>query len=130
MERKLSLEGPDFSVDTAVIVTSPQERLDQLASAALVQSIRDHISRGVVNHVLDLRALDEVDPETVRTLIKIERLLREVGGYVSLVIDNPNALRAIKAMALERVFDIHATADAAMAAFEAQEHASISNVYV
>lgn len=100
------------------IVSSPTGSLDHSAGAALAESIDEHITRNVNNHIIDLREVDQVDARTVRTMIKIQRKIRQVGGSLRLVIENSKALRYVKLTALRRVFGVYATPAAALADYE------------
>jgi len=97
------------------VVSSPVGSFDQAARDALELSIREHTDQENRHHIIDLRAVAKVDAATVRTMIKINRNLSEVGGTVALIIDNPKALRYIKLTALERVFRVYPTHEAALA---------------
>ena len=106
---------------TAPIVSSPTGDLDQSAGAALAESINEHITRNDNDHIIDLREVDEVDARTVRTMIKIQRKIREVGGSLRLVIENSKALRYIKLTALGRIFGVYSTPAAALAGYRADD---------
>jgi len=110
-----------LSNTTAPIVSAPTGSLDQSAGAALVESIDDHIGRNDSDHIIDLRAVDEVDAQTIRTMIRIKRKISEVGGSVRLVIENSKALRYIRLTALGRVFGVYSTPAAALAGYESDD---------
>jgi|SRR5579863_1770987 len=109
---------------TAPIVSAPTGSLDQSAGAALAESINEHIARNDNDHIIDLREVDEVDARTVRTMIKIQRKIREVGGSLRLVIENSKALRYIKLTALGRVFGVYSTPAAALAGYKENRNAA------
>ena len=97
------------------VLSSPVGTFDQAARDALELSIKEHADQENRDHIIDLRAVSKVDAATVRTMIKINRNLSEVGGTVALIIDSPKALRYIKLTALERVFRVYPTHEAALA---------------
>ncbi|HEY7993574.1 MAG TPA: STAS domain-containing protein [Candidatus Eremiobacteraceae bacterium] len=105
----------------APIVSAPTGHLDDTAGDALVDTIKGHIERNEQHHILDLRAVHEVDARTIRTIITIHRKIVEIGGSVRLVIENPKALRYIKLTALARVFGVYPTPEDALAGFVADD---------
>jgi anti-anti-sigma factor len=104
------------------VVSSPTGSFDHSASAELEESIKGHVSRNNRHHIIDLRAVTKVDARTIRTMIKINRNMSEIGGTIRLVIENPKALRYIKLTALERVFRVYPTPTAALAGYEVDDH--------
>ena len=111
----------------APILSSPTGSFDPSASAALAESIDGHITRNDKDHIIDLRDVDEVDARTVRTMIKIQRKIRQVGGSLRLVIENSKALRYIKLTALRRVFGVYSTPAAALAAYQADDRSACAD---
>lgn len=110
------------------IVTTPTGHLDETAGEALIEAIKAHIERDEPHHIIDLRAVHEVDARTIRTVIMIHRKIGEIGGSVRLVIENPRALRYIKLTALARVFGVYPTPADALAGFDADDrNAALAN---
>jgi anti-anti-sigma factor len=105
----------------APILSAPTGHLDEAAGDALIETIKEHIERNEQHHILDLRAVHEVDARTIRTIITIHRKIVEIGGSVRLVIENPKALRYIKLTALARVFGVYPTPAAALAGFDSDD---------
>jgi len=105
----------------APIVSAPTGHLDEAAGDALIETIKEHIERNEQHHILDLRAVHEVDARTIRTIITIHRKIVEIGGSVRLVIESPKALRYIKLTALARVFGVYPTPSYALAGFDADD---------
>jgi anti-sigma B factor antagonist len=64
---------------------------------------------------MDLRGLVELDSPTLAALIRVMRLVREVGGSVALVVNQPNFLRILSITGLDRVFPVWPDEDAAVA---------------
>ena len=106
---------------TEPIVSAPTGDLDEVAGKALIETIRAHIEGNRPHHVIDLRAVREVDARTLRTIITIHRKIVEIGGSVRLVIENPRALRYIKLTALSRIFGVYPTPADALAGFYADD---------
>lgn len=104
-----------------IIVTAPKGRLDAFSGAMLARSVRNRIGRDNANHVLDLRDLDELSHDTIRAIIKILRSVREAGGQVRLVVDDAVALSVLRLTALDRIFGVHPTLEAAITAFGTAE---------
>lgn len=105
----------------APIVSAPTGHLDEAAGDALIDTIKEHIERDEHHHIIDLRAVHEVDARTIRTIITIHRKIVDIGGSVRLVIDNPKALRYIKLTALARIFGVYPTPADALAGFAADD---------
>jgi len=105
----------------APIVSAPTGHLDEAAGDALIETIKQHVERNEQHHILDLRAVHEVDARTIRTVITIHRKIVEIGGSVRLVIESPKALRYIKLTALARVFGVYPTPADALAGFDADD---------
>lgn len=89
---------------------------------AIRQAVRDqfaeHIRRGRWHHVLDLRKLGGLDTTTLGALVLVHRILREVGGTVRLVTDNASARDVLALTALDKIFCVYQTPEAAAMAFE------------
>jgi len=105
----------------APIVSAPTGHLDDAAGDALIETIKQHVERNEQHHILDLRAVHEVDARTIRTVITIHRKIVEIGGSVRLVIESPKALRYIKLTALARVLRVYPTPADALAGFDADD---------
>jgi anti-sigma B factor antagonist len=109
-----------------VVVTAPSGRLDEFAGKKLSRGVGTHVGRRETNHVLDLRAIDELNHEAIRAIIKVLRSVRDAGGQVRLVVDDAAALGLLRLTALDRVFEVYPTVDAAVIAFGATELVSAS----
>lgn len=123
MRRKLSSKGLDFLMDTQpgrkALVTSVSEPLHDIAAERLRNTIRDHVTSGRLDHLIDVRALAELDSRTLAALIRALRVVREVGGSVGLIVDQPNFLRVLSITGLDRVFPVYKDERDAFAALEA-----------
>ncbi len=105
----------------APIISAPNGHLDETAGDALIDAVKGHIERNERHHIIDLRAVHEVDARTIRTIVTIHRKIVDIGGSVRLVIESPRALRYIKLTALARVFGVYATPADALAGFAADD---------
>lgn len=107
------------------VVSSPTGSFDHSASAELEQSIKELALENNMHHIIDLRAVTVVDARTIRTMIKINRNMSEIGGSIRLVIENPKALRYIKLTALERVLRVYPTPTAALAGYASDDRCHV-----
>jgi anti-anti-sigma factor len=94
-------------MDSQVSVTSLAEPLTDLTRAQLRSAIKKETSRGKFLHVVDLRALDDLDTRTLAEIIRVRRGVREVGGALTLVADQPNILKILTINGLDRVLGVH-----------------------
>ncbi len=92
-----------------VMKTDVREQLDAGSSALLRAGIREHLAHGTLAHWLDLRALEQLDSHTLAGLIQTLRAVREFGGSVSLLVDQPRMLNVFALTGLNRIFRIYAT---------------------
>jgi anti-anti-sigma factor len=106
---------------TAPVISAPTGCMDASAFAALENLIDEHIAGNEKNYIIDLRAVDKVDARTMRTIIKINRKISEIGGSLRVVIQNPKALRYIKLTAMERVVGVYPTTEEALAGLETDD---------
>lgn len=105
----------------APIAHAPRGRLDFAAGAALVRELARDIEAGAKDHILDLRSVEAVDSEALRSIIRMRRRLREVGGRLRLLIDDARAVAFVRSTGLDRLFAIYETPDAALAGFAEEE---------
>ncbi len=101
-----------------VIVTAVREPLHDVAGERVRSSIRQQIARGNRAHLFDLRPLAELDSTTLASLIRVLRIIREAGGSVGLIVDQPNFLRVLSITGLDRVFPVFHDEDAANESLE------------
>jgi anti-sigma B factor antagonist len=101
---------------SGVIVTSLSEPLTDLTRAHLRSTIKKEISRGHLLHVVDLTALSKLDVATLSELIRVRRWLREVGGALHLIVNQPHILKILNIAGLDRVFGMYPSENDALAA--------------
>lgn len=101
-----------------IIFTVLSSIVDDAAARCVRTTMCKHIEHGSIQHVFDMRELSELDTRTMATLIRALRLVREVGGSISLVAENPNVLNTLSTTALDRVFGVYTNDADAIAAFE------------
>jgi anti-sigma B factor antagonist len=96
-----------------VIVTPVREPLHDVAGERVRSNVRAQLARGNRAHIFDLRPLAELDSTTLASLIRVLRIVREAGGSVGLIVDQPNFLRVLSITGLDRVFPVFPDEDAA-----------------
>ncbi len=64
-------------------------------------------------HIVDLRALEVLESCTLAGLIRALRILREVGGSISLVIETPQVRKILTLTGLDRIFPTYTTLEEA-----------------
>ncbi len=99
------------------VVTQVAEPLHDLAGERLRSAVREHVRRGRRIHVFDIRTLPELDSVTLGSLIRVLRVVREAGGSVALIVDQPNFLRVLSITGLDRVFPVFSDEASALASF-------------
>src|SRR5579864_3642132 len=87
-----------------VVVTPLVEPLTDLTRARLRGTIRREIAKGNVSHIVDLSGLSRLDVKTLAELIRMRRWLREVGGFLHLIVRQPDILKVLNVAGLDRVF--------------------------
>lgn len=97
---------------------------DETARATIGRNFRGHIARRRYLHVVDLRALPALDTPALQALVIANRVVREAGGAVRLVVDDPSMRETLALTALDRVFRIHSSVEGAIAALESSERLS------
>jgi anti-sigma B factor antagonist len=100
------------------IITPVSAPLHDIASERLRNDIRDHVQAGRLDHLIDLRELAELDSRSLAALIRALRVVREAGGSVGLIVDQPNFTRVLSITGLDRVFPVYKTDRDAFAAIE------------
>jgi anti-sigma B factor antagonist len=98
------------------IVTTVSAPLHDIAGERLRNEIRDHVRDGRLDHLIDLRALAELDSRSLAALIRALRIVRERGGSVGLIVDQPNFARVLSITGLDRVFPVYPSEREAFAA--------------
>jgi anti-sigma B factor antagonist len=123
IERKAVPKGHKIPVDTQALsqpfVTEIAEPLHDLAGERLRNAVREHVRGGRRDHLFDLRALTELDSVTLGSLIRALRIVRESGGSVALIVDQPSFLRILSITGLDRVFPVFKDESGARASFGA-----------
>ena len=77
------------------------------------------IESGRVQLVLDLTGVTFIDSTGLSVLLNALRQVTHAGGRMAVVCSNPTVLRLFEITHLDTTFDLHADADAALAAVQA-----------
>lgn len=101
-----------------VIVTPVREPLHDVAAERVRASVKAQLTRGNRAQLFDLRPLAELDSTTLASLIRVLRIVREAGGSVGLIVDQPNFLRVLSITGLDRVFPVFRDEAAAHESFD------------
>jgi anti-sigma B factor antagonist len=96
-------------------VLSPQGDVDFATGPELRQQITDTLVSGDVNLVVDLLGVDFIESTGLGALIGGRRRAQALNGSLSLVCDEEQLLRIFEITGLDKVFDIYATVDEAVA---------------
>jgi anti-anti-sigma factor len=91
---------------------------DETARTAIGRRFRGHIAQRRFLHVVDLRGLPALDTPALRALVIANRVVREAGGSVRLVVDSQSMRETLALTAFDRIFRIHASVEGAIAAHE------------
>jgi anti-anti-sigma factor len=97
---------------------------DETARATIGRRFRGHIAQRRYLHVVDLRGLPALDTPALQALVIANRVVREAGGAVRLVVDSQSMRETLALTAFDRIFRIHASVEGAIAALESSERLS------
>lgn len=109
---------------TDIVKTEVREPLDQVSGLRLRAAIRHHVAQGSLQHVIDLRSLRTLDSATLAGLIQALRAVREGGGSIGLLVDQPHILKILSITGLDRIFPRYASEAQAISALEAARQIS------
>ena len=101
-----------------ITITPISETVDDLSAARLRAAMQGHVQRGRLRHILDLRSLPMLETGTLSALIRSLRTVREAGGSVTLVADQPRIRTILAATGLDRVFAVFADLEEAIGSME------------
>lgn len=103
-------------------VVEVRGEVDVYTASVLRQRLLEIIDGGAGRVVVDLRRVDFLDSTGLGVLVGALKRLRMDGGDLSLVCDNEKLLKIFRITALDRVFALHETVEAATAAPEPPNH--------
>jgi len=97
----------ETKVRSGLIVTPVSQVLDEISGRRLHGTIRRYVRDGRLEHAVDLRLLAYVDSPTLAALIRALRAVREVGGSISLIVDQPQIRKVLSVTGLDRIFSVY-----------------------
>ena len=109
----LALEVRAISPTRAVIAA--RGRLNAMTAPAMKTRIRELIDEGRTEIVCDLSEVSFLDSSGLSALVSGLKATRERGGFLKLAGANEQVARIFKLTMLDRVFEMYASADAALA---------------
>jgi anti-sigma B factor antagonist len=98
-----------------IVITPLAQPVTDLTRARLRSTVKREIARGHVSHIVDLTGLTKLDVKTLSEIIRMRRWLREVGGFLHLIVDHPEVLKIFNVAGLDRIFELYPSQDAALA---------------
>lgn len=100
------------------VVIAPRDRIDAFSAPELRSEIERLLLDGATHFVLDLSDVSFLDSSGLAVLVSLLKRARQTGGDVKLVMPREDtAQRILKLTKFDRVFDVAASVDAALAAF-------------
>jgi anti-sigma B factor antagonist len=106
-----------FTEQDGVEIIRVDSILDSNAAANIRSNFKRMVSDGRALAVIDLTNVASVDSAGLGSLVCALRAVREIGGCVRLVSSGGRVLQMLEKTALTRVFKVHTSVDAALAAF-------------
>lgn len=101
--------------DQCTVITAVGE-VDAYNALLLRAYLLDAIAAGRTRLVLDLTAVDALDTSALRVLIAVRRRVWALRGYLDVVVGRPVLLKLFRVTALDKVFALHTSLDAALQA--------------
>jgi len=109
----LGLEVRLLSPTRAVIAA--HGRMNAMTAPAIKNRIKELIDEGRTEIVCDLREVSFVDSSGLSALVSGLKATREQGGFLKVAGANEQVARIFKLTMLDHVFEMYASADAALA---------------
>jgi anti-sigma B factor antagonist len=110
------IEDESFREDSIVIKL--QGEVDLYAAPELKDHVNRAIESGKTKLVLDLSEATFIDSTTLGILVSGMKRLRPRGGMLAVLCPDPTMARIFDITGLNRMFSVHETLDAALAALE------------
>lgn len=106
-----------YAVHDDVEIIRVESTLDSNAAEHIRSNFKRMIADGRALAVIDLSNVASVDSAGLGSLVCALRAVREIGGSVRLVSSGGRMLQMLEKTALTRVFKVHTSVNAALAAF-------------
>jgi anti-anti-sigma factor len=99
----------------AVLVLSPQGRLDSITAPAFERLVRGRLADGQRRIVIDLDALDYISSAGLRVLLVAAKALKAARGQIALCRVKGTVMAVLRVSAFDRIFTILPSLDQAIA---------------
>lgn len=105
--------------DDVVVVTVSGE-VDVYTAPQLRSALEDRIAAGQTALVIDLEDVGFIDSTGLGVLVGRLKIVRKIGGWLSVVCTNERILRLFAITGLDKVLPVHDSVDSAIAAAGAE----------
>ena len=110
----------DLGLDVRLVastraVIAARGRMNAMTAPAMKSRIKELIDEGRTEIVCDLREVSFVDSSGLSALVSGLKATREHGGFLRVAAVNEQVARIFTLTMLDRVFEMYASADAALA---------------
>ncbi len=112
--REFRLETVGPIGDCAVLQVTGE--VDVYTAPMLREQMQEFSAKGAVHVIVDLGRVDFLDSTGLGVLVGALKRLRSAGGSFALVCDKEPLLKIFRITALDQVFPLHPTVDAAISA--------------
>jgi anti-sigma B factor antagonist len=112
-------DGGEFRIETEQLapdmyLIAPRGQADLHTAPALRERLSEAIESGAKVVVVDLSGVTFVDSMTLGVLLGAVKRLRQRGGELRIIVDDPHVRRVFEITLLDRVFDLYAERDLAL----------------
>jgi anti-sigma B factor antagonist len=116
------LAEPEWQLTTRnhgpCLVVTIRGEIDGYNALLLRSQLLEAMAEGRTCLILDLSAVDLVDSSALRVLIRLRRRAVALHGYLDVVVNRPFLTQLFRVTALDKVFALYDSLDAALAAHE------------
>ena len=97
-----------------VLVITPEGRLDAYGAQALDEALENLIRDNDASVVFDMDGVSYLSSGGIRSFLRVERIMRDRGGQISLCNLNPYPAEVLKMAGFDQIFSLHSTIGDAM----------------
>ena len=117
----MNLKVNSRSIDDKTALVDLEGEVDVYTAPQLKQQIISLLDSGARHVTVNLSAVDYLDSTALGVLIGGLKRLRERDGTLDLICPNPRIKRIFEITGLDKIFDIYAAEEEAMAKLKSQE---------
>jgi len=117
----MNLKIDTRSLDSKASMIDLEGEVDVYTAPQLKQQIINLLDGGIYKVIVNLSAVEYLDSTALGVLIGGLKRLKERNGALDLVCPNPRIKRIFEITGLDRIFDIYATEQEAIAKVESKE---------